>query len=251
MGLQRFYVAQLPPSGAVELDESESRHASSVLRLKERDEVLAFDGRGGEASCFVTQVGKRSVTLQIEQRLDRNCELSREMHLFVALPKGDRQKSLVDSLVQIGVSSLCPLITHRGVAQPVESALARLSRSVIESSKQCGRNQWMEIRDPVSVTQLADIARTSPQTPPSPLRIFAHPYGQVTPLRQIVDQGVLASEIHVMVGPEGGFTEHEADLLRSAGWTAVTLGPRILRVEVAATHVASWLVEACCSSSLS
>ena len=52
-----------------------------------------------------------------------------------------------------------------------------------------------------------------------------------------------ATQVSVLIGPEGGFTEAEADLLRDHNWTAVSLGPRILRVEVAATFVASWLAE--------
>ena len=141
MGLQRFYVDQLPGSGGIELDESEARHASSVLRLKENDEVLAFDGCGGEARCRVSHVSKRAVLLQIDERLDRDCELTHALHLYVALPKGDRQKTLVDNLVQIGVTALTPLIEHRGVAQPSVATLVRMRRGAIESSKKVGRNK--------------------------------------------------------------------------------------------------------------
>lgn len=247
MGLQRFYVAQLPISGRVDLDEGEARHANSVLRLKENEEVLAFDGIGGEAHCHIVASTKKIVTLQISERLDRDCELSRELHVGVALPKGDRQKTLIDSLVQIGVTSLCPLIAQRGVAQPNASALARLNRSVIESSKQCGRNRLMQIREPQPISKFTERELSAVHQEANALRLFAHPYGDVTPLRKVACAGRAGSKTFLLIGPEGGFTDDEADQLRQSGWLAISLGPRILRVEVASAYAAGWLAEMCCS----
>lgn len=238
MALPRFFIEPLPSSGAFQLDEDESRHASGVLRLSVGDTCLAFDGCGGEARCTVSHLSKRAVELTIIERLDTNRELSKPLHMLVALPKGDRQKTLVDFLVQLGVHTLQPLVTHRGVAQPVETALTRLRRSVIESSKQCGRNQLMQIADPVSIEQLCALPANDAE-----LRLLAHPYGNTVPLSQATKAIAESDRISVLIGPEGGFTEAEADLLRDHSWTAVSLGPRILRVEVAATSIASWIAE--------
>jgi 16S rRNA (uracil1498-N3)-methyltransferase len=224
------------------------------------DVCLAFDGCGGEARCTIAKVSKRAVELLIVERLDTNRELSQQVNFAVALPKGDRQKTLVDFLVQLGVHTLQPLITKRGVAQPVESALARLRRSVVESSKQCGRNQLMQVLEPVELAQLLNqtsadtsnrpalvgggqVRDCNEKSPERSLQIFAHPYGDATPLNQLQSDAKLAKSVTVLIGPEGGFTEEEAQALRTAGWTAVSLGLRILRVEVAATHIASWLAE--------
>jgi 16S rRNA (uracil1498-N3)-methyltransferase len=238
MAWPRFFVDRLPESGCFTLDENESRHASSVLRMAIGDSCLAFDGCGGEARCAVVQLQKRSVELEVLERLDSDRELPTAVHLSVALPKGDRQKTLIDFLVPLGVHALQPLVTKRGVAQPVDAALARLRRSVIETSKQCGRNRLMNILEPVGVAQM-----TTASPPDNRLQLFAHPYGEVTSLTTLQPQIVAAVEIAVLIGPEGGFNEDEASALRQGGWTAVSLGPRILRVEVAATFVASWLAE--------
>ena len=132
MAWPRFFIEHLPTSGLVELDDDESRHASGVLRMSIDDICLAFDGCGGEARCTVARVSKRSVELNIVERLDTDRELSKKVHFAVALPKGDRQKTLIDFLVQLGVHSFQPLITKRGVAQPVD-ACAR------EVAPQCAR----------------------------------------------------------------------------------------------------------------
>jgi len=238
MAWPRFFVKQLPASGVFELDENESRHACGVLRMSVGDVCLAFDGCGGEARCTITKVTRRAVELHVVERLDTNRELRKPITIAVALPKGDRQKTLVDFLVQLGVHSFQLLVTKRGVAQPVDAALVRLRRSVIESSKQCGRNQLMNVLEPVDLAQLISV-------PPAeePLRIFAHPYDDVVPLNQLQSNAKSAEAITVVIGPEGGLTEEEVDSLRAAGWIAASLGPRILRVEVAATHVACWLAE--------
>jgi len=238
MALPRFYCESLPALGAFQLDQDESRHASSVLRMAIGDVCLAFDGCGGEARCTVSGLSKRAVELTIEARIDTDRELTKRLQFCVALPKGDRQKTLIDFLVQLGVQTLLPLIAKRGVAQPVDSALARLRRSVIESSKQCGRNHLMKIAEPISIDQLCQ-----PAADQATLRLVAHPYGEVTSLSSLAPSFATATTITMLIGPEGGFTEDEVLALLASGWLAIGFGPRILRVEVAANYAAACLAE--------
>jgi 16S rRNA (uracil1498-N3)-methyltransferase len=241
MSLPRFLVVELPTDGRVALDADESRHASQVLRLKVGDRIELFDGRGGSADAAVAEVGKRQTLVQIQVRTDVDRELPAGLELLIALPKGDRQKQLVDALVQLGVRKLTPLSCHRSVAQPSLGAMERLQRTVVESSKQCGRNRLMEIGEPLSLEVLPQ--HSSGTT----LCWFAHPYGNPQSLAAVepgigldvdaVRQGVRARAI---VGPEGGLTAAEVEGLTAAGWQQVSLGTRILRVELAATTIAAW-----------
>ena len=225
----RFFQYPIPLSGPVALEEQESRHASNVLRLKIGDAIVLFDGCGGEADATISSISKRSVSAEVVKRTDTNRELPRPMDIVIALPKGDRQKTLVDGLVQLGVNSLTPLVTERGVAQPTGSALSRLERAVLESCKQCGRNRTMEIRAAIAVDKLA-------QPEDDWLKLFAHPYGPTRSLSDISN----ASSAEVAIGPEGGFSDSEVAYLSSIGWTQVSLGPRILRIEMAAIQMAAW-----------
>ena len=126
MSLPRFLVNSLPAGGLVELDESESRHASKVLRLGTGDRVILFADGGAEAHATIAVVGKRMVTVEVLQRTVANRVLLHSIEMWVALPKGDRQKTLVDGLVQLGVARLIPLIAARVVAQPSGTAISRL-----------------------------------------------------------------------------------------------------------------------------
>lgn len=227
---ERFYVPEPIASNRVTLAGDEARHLTSVMRAKVGDEVLLFDGSGAELVAHVAAVRKLAVELDIAERREINRELPFDLTLAVALPKGDRQKWLAEKATELGVTRLVPLVTSRGVAQPVEAALERLRRGVIEASKQCGRNRLMEIAEPqTAVAYVANVPDTA-------LRLWADPTGE--PLSGIQAAG--ATQIHCAIGPEGGFTSEETAAAKLAGWRLVSLGPRILRIETAAIMLAAW-----------
>jgi 16S rRNA (uracil1498-N3)-methyltransferase len=132
----------------------------------------------------------------------------------------------------LGVADLAPLHTRRGVAQPVEHALERLRRGVIEASKQCGRNRLMTISEPQAWSEFVAAS------PGAAGRFVAHPAGDPVPIvRRSPGEAMI-----VAVGPEGGLTEEEMAVAFTAGWRPVGLGPRILRVETAALAMAAWAI---------
>ena len=147
----------------------------------------------------------------------------------MALPKGDRQKWLVEKATELGVARLVPLVTERGVAQPGESTLQRLRRAVIEASKQCGRNRLMEIAAPQAWHEFLAGHRDVPR------RLVAQPGATARPMFQTCEQTVAA------VGPEGGLTDDELARAVAQGWQPIGLGPRTLRVETAALALAAIL----------
>ena len=151
------------------LSGQEAHHLINVMRGGPGTRVVLFDGSGWEYSAQVEQIGRTEATLAILGRQEVDRELPIEIHLGVSLPKGDRQKWLVEKSVELGVGRLIPLKTARSVAQPVEQALARLKRTVIEASKQCGRNRLMEISEP------QDWGDFAAGVPADGLRLLAHP----------------------------------------------------------------------------
>lgn len=227
----RFFVSTpIAGSGVVVLAADEARHLSTVLRASAGDEVTLFDGSGDEFIGRIQTIRKNSVDLQIVERRTVSRELPFTLTLAVALPKGERQKWLIEKAVELGVTRLLPLITQRGVAQPVEAALERLRRTVIEASKQCGRNRLMEIAAAQPAAELFASAEDAQQ------RMIAHPGGR--PIGQCRHDS--AAALLAAIGPEGGFSPDEVAAAASAGWQTVSLGDRILRVETAALAVAAW-----------
>ncbi len=238
MHYPRFFVPDMSEQGTLWLDENESRHAVAVLRCQLGDHLLAFDGQGGERLCRISAITKKKVELECIAGLDTDRELARPLILIVALPKGDRQKTLIEMATQIGVSALVPLETTRGVAQPTRDSVIRLQRTVIEASKQCGRNRLMEILPPTNVDRLSTDARW--QTP-FHAKWIAHPYDESEQWSPATaDRPPPTSPIAIAVGPEGGFTRDEVQRLIQCDWHRISLGKSILRVETAAVALAAW-----------
>jgi 16S rRNA (uracil1498-N3)-methyltransferase len=224
---RRFFVERTIDGPRVELDGAEAHHLIHVLRAAQGDVVTLFDGQGGEFEATVEKLGRSAVELHVGERQAIERERLHALVLGVALPKGDRQKWLVEKAVEIGATALVPLTTERGVAQPTSGALDRLRRAVIEASKQCGRNRLMRIDEPqVLADYLASVAGEG-------RRWIAHPGGET--LRAVTGNG---EDAHLAIGPEGGFSDREIELARGSGWKVVALGPRILRVETAAIAMA-------------
>lgn len=243
----RYFVETPITSEQVTLNGAEAHHLIHVMRAKMGTNVILFDGSGAEFFARVEQLGRNEVELTVLSREEVDRELPFMLTLGVALPKGDRQKWLVEKAVELGVGRLVSLKTERAVAQPVEQALDRLRRTVIEASKQCGRNRLMEIAEPLNWSDFIDA------THDQSCRLLAHPGGSVGCVKHTdstlecvkhtdptvhfmhpTNAAELPSEFFLAVGPEGGFSSEEVDLATKAGWQAVDLGPRILRIETAA-----------------
>jgi 16S rRNA (uracil1498-N3)-methyltransferase len=212
---------------------AEAHHLAHVMRAKPGTEVKLFDGSWVEYLARIERIGRGEVRLSVLSREAIDRELPYRLTLAVSLPKGDRQRWLIEKAVELGVTELVPLRTARSVAQPVEQVRARLRRHVVEASKQCGRNRLMEIADPAD--WLAFVAATRDV----PLRWLAHPGSPaIRPAgRQPPTGGPPDRPICLAVGPEGGWTPEEVAAAVDAGWRCVGLGARILRIETAAVYL--------------
>jgi len=231
--MSRRYFVDAPISGdSAQLTGPEAHHLLHVMRAKPGDEVVLFDGSGDEFPARIERLGRSEVVLAVLERETVDRELPGQLTLAVALPKGDRQRWLVEKAVELGVSRLVPLETERSVAQPNAKALERLRRAVIEASKQCGRNRLMEI---VPAQPWSEFLATTD----SAQRLIAHPTGGISS----VDVPFSHTEpIVVAVGPEGGFSDAEVTAAMNHSWQAIVLGQRILRIETAALALAAAIV---------
>jgi 16S rRNA (uracil1498-N3)-methyltransferase len=218
----RYFTPEPITGDRAVLSGAEAHHLIHVMRAGPGHRIELFDGSGRQWVAEVRRIARCEVelTLVAEETIDRESPVN--VTLAVALPKGERQRWLVEKAVELGVRRLVPLETARGVARPGDAALERLRRCVIEASKQCGRNRLLEICPGQSWAGLLASTADVPQ------RWMAHPGGGRLPPLAPQDPIVLA------IGPEGGFTADEVTAAVQAGWRLLDLGPRTLRVETAA-----------------
>ncbi|MBN1591113.1 MAG: 16S rRNA (uracil(1498)-N(3))-methyltransferase [Pirellulales bacterium] len=237
---ERYFVDPRIVDDRARLVGVEAHHLVHVMRGRPGDRVTLFDGSGLEFTAEVSELRRDEVELKVVARHEADRELAFRLTLAVALPKGDRQRWLVEKAVELGVARVIPLRTARSVAKPGRGAIQRMARWVVDASKQCGRNRLMEIGEPRT---WSDLLADSNEIP---LRILAHPTPKDPACGNDADfeflrvpAGHPRDEVIAAIGPEGGFTSEEVAAAREADWRAVNLGPRTLRIETAATVLAS------------
>jgi 16S rRNA (uracil1498-N3)-methyltransferase len=230
---ERFFITTQPTGDRAVLEGDEARHLTRVLRAKIGDTVSLFDGKGREWPARVAAIGRDRVELDAGQPRVDSPTHGIPFTLAVALPKGDRQKWMVEKLTELGASRLVPLETTRGVAEATASAQARLERVVIEACKQCGRNTLMEI------AAGRPLDRLLAEVPAGACVMIAHPGGRPLGAAAVPPT---ATAMITLVGPEGGFTDEELTAADRAGVIRISLGAHILRVETAAIALAARFV---------
>jgi 16S rRNA (uracil1498-N3)-methyltransferase len=245
MSRRRFYA---PPNAfsdaAVTLPPDETHHLTHVLRLTPGDEVYVFDGVGREYRCNFRGIRDNIATLEIAEQLDDQVESPVQITLVQALARGEKFDLIVQKATELGVSCIAPLITRysdvRLDDQQRVKRVERWRRISLEAMKQCGRRQLVDIRPPRSIREF--VAATDPRPNSaadndSSVLSLVFSEGGGIPIEAALAGVPSERAILAFVGPEGGWSDDEMDVLTEFGAKAVTLGPRVLRTETAAIVV--------------
>ena len=218
-------------SGAsIDLPSGAARHIQ-VLRMQPGDAVTLFDGRGGEFTASVTQMGRSAVQVLVGLHDAVERELARPVHLVVGMPANDRMDWLVEKATELGVASIQPVTTERSVLRlsgdRADKKVAHWQAVAVAACEQSGRNRvpaLLPIQDWARwLRQLATTAGTSRRLL---LSLGAH----AEPLAQAIGR---AGELVLLSGPEGGLSAAEEAAAGAHGFHCVTLGARVLRAETA------------------
>jgi 16S rRNA (uracil1498-N3)-methyltransferase len=232
--MDRRFFSESPILGPdVVLEGPEAHHLIHVVRLAVGDTVSLFDGSGNEFQAVIRQISKNKAYLTANETKPGRRELDANLSIAAAMPKGDRQKFLVEKLVELGVAELIPLDCCRSVAVPKPSSIEKMHRWVIEASKQSGRNTLMRISSAESFESL--VCRPTAEL----AKFLAHPGDLGLTVADVV-AAVRHSESAIFgVGPEGGFADDEISLAIEHGWKLVSLAKTTLRIETAAIAAAT------------
>lgn len=229
MSRHRLFIPQ-PISDGEELclDGEQGHYLSRVLRLKPGSEVLLFDGSGYEYPSLVTEVHRKRVLLQAGTAILRNIESPLQIRLVQGISRGERMDFVIQKATELGVHRITPVLTEYSVVKlPADRAAQRLmhwNKIAQSACEQCGRSKIPVIDEP---SVLHDFLRGSTS---AQCRLLLQT-SATTSLQQI-DRP--ESAIDLLIGPEGGISDTEAEMLFDAGFKAVSLGPRVLRTETIA-----------------
>jgi 16S rRNA (uracil1498-N3)-methyltransferase len=225
----RIYVDAALRSGAgLALNAVQTHYLRNVLRLKEGDPVLVFNGREGEWRASLGHAGKHAVSLVVGDRARAQTPGS-DLHYLFAPLKHARLDYMVQKAVELGASRLQPVLSRH--TQVARVNLERMKANAIEAAEQCGILSLPQIAPPVTFDAMI-AAREAGR-----LLIFCDEDAEVTdPIAALMPQRRPDPRpVAVLVGPEGGFAEHERDtLLALPNVLRISLGPHILRADTAA-----------------
>jgi 16S rRNA (uracil1498-N3)-methyltransferase len=223
---QRLFVdAPLAEGAEIACTPEQASYLRSVLRLADGDQILIFNGRDGEWRARLVAQGKRGAALAAES-LVRAQTGGPDIHYLFAPLKRSRLDYMVQKATEMGVSRLVPVLTRHTVAERVN--LDRMRANAIEAAEQCGVLRVPEVAEPVKLSSLIETWDASR------MLIFCDEDAeQASPLAAL--SGLPAGPLAVLVGPEGGFSPDEREMIRALPHAkALSLGPRIMRADTAA-----------------
>lgn len=204
------------------------RHALKVLRMRDGEALVLFDGHGGEWPATLKVGAGGTAQALLEAQIPRECESPLDLTLVQALPSGDKMDWVVEKCVELGVAAIQPVAAKRSViklsAERMERRVAHWNAIASAACEQCGRNRVPVVAPVLDLPQYLAVAKDQ-----NALRLMLAP-AAASALRELPRP---AGPVLCMVGPEGGWEDGEMRAAEAAGFRLLQLGPRVLRTETA------------------
>ena len=229
MSLPRFFEPSPLQLGSVVLSPNAVRHVAQALRMKAGDSLELFNGQGGAWQGHITDINKRAVTVELTEFNPTNNDSHLKIHLAQAVSKGNRMDFVMQKATELGVHTITPVVTDRCDVKLDQSRWDKKVTSwqgqVQSACEQCGLNI------PPTLAPVITLNQWLQQPQPFTTCLMLHPHTQqTTSLASLLEEH---DNIGLIIGPEGGFSESEVDLMISHEIQPLSLGPRILRTETA------------------
>lgn len=226
MPAPRFFCPGLLPASELDLPEPAAHHAVRVLRLAAGDELVLFDGRGGEVPARILSADKRGVVVRTVARADLERESPLAVTLVQSLQAADKMDYTVQKAVELGVTRIVPVESRRSVVRldgaRAERRVQHWQQVAVAACEQCGRNRLPEI------TPVVPLSHWLGQPPGVDCRLLLDPLAGDT-----LATLPRTAAVELLIGPEGGLDASEIQAAAIAGYHGVRLGPRVLRTETA------------------
>lgn len=228
MRLTRCHVdIALQASGELELPEDAQNHLVRVLRLREGDTCVLFNGDGHDYDAELTEVGKRLARARITaaRRIDNESPL--RIHLLQGIARGEKMDLILQKATELGVDSIIPVTAERTEvkldANRAAKRIAHWQSVIVSACEQSGRACIPQLHPPLALAEAAC------GVPCDGYRLTLDPQGEYR-LATLVPGNTDAT---IAIGPEGGWSPRDRQILADAGFTGLQLGPRVLRTETA------------------
>lgn len=230
----RLYLDQtLQPNSEVSVTDDRFHYLAHVLRAKTGTILTLFNGQGGEYRAELVALEKKRALLRLSEHYAVDRESPLHITLATGISRGERMTYVMQKSVELGVAAIQPLFTRYCEVKLDEERADKRQQHwhgiVVAAAEQSGRTRLPLVHAPLTLTEWLAGPGTAFDH-----RLVLHPHTDMT-LRQL--RITTPTSLTTLIGPEGGLSDDEVALARSKGFTAVSLGPRILRTETAAAAV--------------
>ncbi len=221
------------------IDGEDVKHISKVLRYGQGDEIEVCDSNGHEYICRIESIDKTRIDLSIVNEVDINRESRIRVSLYQGVPKSTKMDIILQKLTESGVDEIVLVNTKRSVVNikgdKADKKFDRWERIIYEAAKQCKRGLIPKLRGILSFKEaLEDMGKNDINICPYEVEksLGIKEALQTDQVKRILEN---KDEVRVgiFIGPEGGFAEEENEMVKAAGISSVTMGPRIFRTETA------------------
>jgi len=211
------------------LEKSSSHHLIKVLRKKEGDQIVLFDGKGNSCLGIISKIHRSEVQLEVIDIFEKSLRSGIEINLGQSLIKNDPFNLTIQKATELGVTSFHPLITERSELKIKMTRNRSLRWNLIArgACEQCGENWLPIIEDPIKLDRWAANVE-------SKIKILLYPNSD-----NKISDFKYKDSVSLAIGPEGDFSKYEVDSLTEKGFIPVSIGKRILRAETAAISAIS------------
>lgn len=212
-------------------------HFSDVLRCRPGETFCLVDENQTAYTVTINQVMPTQIIADIIETTPGEPVPRGSVILAQAMIKGKKMDWVIQKGTELGMNTLIPVKTHRSIPQPrpdrESHQLTRWKKIAREAAQQCGRRDIPDIRPPIALSKLYESGLEDA------LRLVFWEKETSQSLKSVLRNRPPEKTCVVLIGPEGGFSDHEIAEIKSGGWTAVSLGKRILRAETAGMAVLS------------
>ena len=210
------------------IEDFEYKHLIKVLRKRVGDEINVTDGEGNLYKCRIESITKTKIIASIEETSKDLYELPFNIIACISpLRNPSRFEFEIEKCVELGVKKIIPVVTERTVVKDAfeGTKMERYRKIIITAMGQSMRCVLPEMSNKISLEKLIE------QTIDEPNRVVYYEFAKKD---EFFKPELISNSIFVLIGPEGGFSDNEINLLRSSGWKVNTLGERKVRSETAA-----------------
>ena len=232
--VKRIFLADVS-GNEVTIGGDDAHHLAYSLRARRGEKITAVDGAGNCAVIELVDFERDKIKARRISELQK-VVVERKTILADCLPKQNRFETIIEKATELGVEKIEPLISERTIMRPREGKLERWQKIAKEAAEQCARDTIPEIGN---VRKLDDWLKEITPLDDDTLLLFCWESERDTTVREVLSNYRVSGgeKIIVLIGPEGGFSEREVDMIKSAGGVSVTLGKRVLKTDTAAISV--------------